>query len=233
MKPLSTGPARAVYVKGTFSRVAQHYDRLNRLMTGGFDRVWRREVIRLTGITDGMKVLDLGAGTGDLARMAQAAAKEIQVVAADFTLEMMLAGRSHSNLPFVAADALQTPFTAESFDVIVSGFLLRNVGNLDEALGEQFRLLIPGGRIIILETTRPVRSLFTPFVWLHMHLVIPALGRLFSRNQEAYEYLSQSSEEFLYAEELKARLEQTGFVAAGFKRKMAGTVAIHWAEKPA
>jgi demethylmenaquinone methyltransferase / 2-methoxy-6-polyprenyl-1,4-benzoquinol methylase len=215
-----------------FSRVTRHYDRLNRLMTGGFDRVWRKEVIRLANLQGGMRVLDLGAGTGDLARLALAAGKNVQVVAADFTLEMMLVGRSRGDLPFVAADALLTPFTEGSFDVIVSGFLLRNVGNLDEALSEQFHLLKPGGRIVILETTRPARSLFTPFVWLHMHLVIPVLGRLFSRNQEAYEYLSQSSERFLSAEELKAHLERTGFTAVGFKREMAGTIAIHWGRKP-
>ena len=228
MDDISRNEDKQTYVRGIFQKVAANYDRMNSLMTGGQVRFWRSECIRLAGIRAGMRVLDLGSGTGDLARMALQTVPGIEVVAADFTLEMMLAGRRKGDLPFVAADAAQTPFTAGSFDVILSGWLVRNVADLDGVLAEHYRLLKPGGRIVILDTTRPTRNLLTPFIWLYMHLVIPLLGRLVSRNQEAYQYLQSSSEGFLLAENLAAKMKVTGFDEVGFKRYMAGTIAIHW-----
>lgn len=219
------------FVRSTFEQVAANYDCMNSLMTAGQDRFWRSECIRLAGIRAGMRVLDLGSGTGDLARMVLQDIAGVEVTAADFTLEMMLAGRRKGDLPFVAADAAQTPFTAGSFDVILSGWLVRNVADLEGVLAEQYRLLKPGGRIVILDTTRPTRNILSPFIWLHMHLVIPLLGRLVSHNREAYKYLQSSSEGFLLAEDLAAKMKDTGFVEVGFKRYMAGTIAIHWGNK--
>jgi demethylmenaquinone methyltransferase/2-methoxy-6-polyprenyl-1,4-benzoquinol methylase len=219
------------YVRDIFEKVAANYDRMNALMTAGQDRFWRSEVIKLAGLRAGMRVLDLGSGTGDLARMAVKSEPGIEVVAADITLEMMLIGRRKGDLPFVAADAGQTPYSSGSFDVVISGWLVRNVVDLDGVLAEQYRLLKPGGRIVILDTTRPSRNLLTPFIWLHMHLVIPLLGKLVSRNPEAYQYLQSSSESFLLAEDLAGKMEKTGFREVGFKRYMAGTIAIHWGDK--
>ncbi len=228
---MNASEKKAEYVRSTFRQVAANYDRMNSLMTGGQDRFWRSECIRLAGIRAGMRILDLGSGTGDLARMALQSVPGVEVVAADFTLEMMLAGSRKGNLPFVAADAVQTPFSAGSFDVILSGWLVRNVADLDGVLAEQYRLLKPGGRIVILDTTRPTRNILSPFIWLYMHMVIPLLGRLVSRNRDAYQYLQSSSEGFLLAEDLAAKMKETGFVEVGFKRYMAGTIAIHWGNK--
>jgi demethylmenaquinone methyltransferase/2-methoxy-6-polyprenyl-1,4-benzoquinol methylase len=109
---------------------------------------------------------------------------------------------------------------------------MRNTADLKLALKEQIRLLNPGGRIVILDTTRPKTNLFTPFIWLHMHLIIPALGRLVTGDRQAYEYLSNSSERFLFAEELAAKMNEAGFTNIAFKRYMFGTIAIHWGIKP-
>jgi demethylmenaquinone methyltransferase/2-methoxy-6-polyprenyl-1,4-benzoquinol methylase len=144
---------------------------------------------------------------------------------------MMLVGRGRGALPFVAADAEGAPFAGAQFDAVISGWLVRNVADLDAVLAEIFRLLCPGGRVVILDTTRPTRNLLTPFIWLYMHLGIPLLGRLVSHNHEAYQYLQQSSEGFLLAEELATRMVKAGFSDVGFKRYMAGTIAIHWANK--
>lgn len=222
---------KATYVRGIFQKVAINYDRMNTLMTAGQDKFWRSEVIKLAGLRAEMRLLDLGSGTGDLARMAVKSEPGIEVVAADITLEMMLTGRRKGDLPFVAADAGQTPFSSGSFDAVISGWLVRNVVDLDGVLAEQYRLLKSGGRIVILDTTRPTRNLLTPFIWLHMHLVIPLLGRLVSRNPEAYQYLQSSSESFLLAEDLAGKMKKTGFREVGFKRYMAGTIAIHWGDK--
>jgi demethylmenaquinone methyltransferase / 2-methoxy-6-polyprenyl-1,4-benzoquinol methylase len=223
----------ALKVRAMFGRIAGNYDRMNRLMTAGFDRVWRREVVRKAKLQPGMRVLDLGTGTGDLARLAYEEVPGISVVAADLTLAMMIAGKKRGKLPFVNSDALAAPFGDATFDVVVSGFLLRNTADLDQALQEQHRLLMPGGRVVVLDTTRPKRNLLTPFIWLHMHVVIPMLGWLISGDRKAYAYLSDSSEHFLLAEELAKRMQKAGFMGVGFRRYMAGTIAIHWGKKGA
>ena len=231
-KTMLQGQERADYVNGIFRRIAGNYDRMNHLMTAGQDRRWRQEAIRRLQLIPGQHLLDLGAGTGDLAREALKQQSQSKVAAADFTLPMMLAGQQRGSLPFVAADGLKLPFAEDTFDGVVSGFLLRNVGNLDKALSEQLRVLRVGGHLVILETTKPRRNLLTPFIWLHMHLIIPLLGGLVSGFREAYQYLPNSSEQFLSAEELAARLSAAGFSQVGFRRLMFGTIAIHWAIKP-
>lgn len=232
MRKFTTGKARAGYVRATFGRIAKRYDLMNRLMTAGLDKRWRHEVLRLADLQPGMRVLEIGTGTGDLARMAIADVPGVRVTAADFTLAMMLTGKERGKLPFVAADALATPFANSVFDAAISGFLMRNAADLNQALSEQFRLLKPGSRIVILDTTRPTHNIFSAFIWLHMHLVIPLLGRLVAGNRQAYEYLSNSSERFLFAEELASRMMEAGFIEIGFRRYMAGTIAIHWGKKP-
>lgn len=231
MKSISTGSEKAAYVNDVFRRIARQYDLMNRLMTGGQDRRWKRAVIRLADIKEGQRILDLGAGTGDLAREALSQEPLAQVTAADFTLEMMQAGQMKGGLPFVAADALSLPFQNETFDCIVSGYLLRNVGDLTQALAEEFRVLREGGRLVILDTTRPKHNLFTPFIWLYMHLIIPLIGGLISGFRDAYEYLPNSSEQFLDAEDLRRKISHAGFREVGFRRFMLGTIAIHWGNK--
>ena len=108
---------------------------------------------------------------------------------------------------------------------------MRNVGNIQEALKEQHRTLKPGGRIVILDTTKPKRNMLTPFIWVHLHVVIPVLGGLVSGFKEAYNYLPDSTEGFITAEELTARMAAVGFKQINFERHMFGTVAIHWAVK--
>jgi demethylmenaquinone methyltransferase/2-methoxy-6-polyprenyl-1,4-benzoquinol methylase len=233
-----TGGERARYVQGMFARIAHRYDLMNRLMTAGQDVRWRREVIRLAALPSRGSLLDLGAGTGDLARQALHQVPDCLPVAVDFTLEMMLEGKSRpapphplKRLVWAAADALNLPFPGECFDAVVSGFLLRNVSDINQALREQYRVLKPGGRIVALDTTRPVRNALTPLINLHMHSVIPALGRLIAGDAEAYRYLPDSTESFLSAEELAKRMQTAGFRELGFHRVMLGTVAIHWGSK--
>jgi demethylmenaquinone methyltransferase/2-methoxy-6-polyprenyl-1,4-benzoquinol methylase len=226
-----TGDERASYVHNVFTRIAKHYNLMNRLMTGGQDIRWRREAIRCLKLSPGTHLLDLGTGTGDLGREALRQQPAIQLVAADFNLDMMSAGQASGPLPWLNADALRLPFPDQSLDAVVSGFLMRNVGSLTSALMEQNRILKQGGQMVILETTRPRLSIFTPFVCLHMHFIIPFVGGMISSYREAYRYLPASSETFLYAEELAAQMISTGFKNVGFYRRMFGTIAIHWGKK--
>ena len=226
-----TGKERGEYVQGMFTRIAHRYDLMNRLMTAGQDVHWREQVIRNARLRKNARLLDIGAGTGDLAREALRLHPEARVVAADFTLEMMRVGQNNGSLPWSAADAMKLPFGKKTFDAIVSGFLMRNVGNLQEALQEQYRVLKPGGRIVILDTTKPKRNLLSPFIWLHMHVVIPFLGGLLSGFKDAYNYLPDSTEDFVTAEELAARMAAVGFRQINFERYMFDTIAIHWGVK--
>ncbi|MBK7319752.1 ubiquinone/menaquinone biosynthesis methyltransferase [Candidatus Villigracilis affinis] len=226
-----TGRERAAYVQNMFTQIAKRYDLMNRLMTGGQDIRWRKMVIKLARMTNNASLLDLGTGTGDLAREALTQFPQARITAADFTLQMMRVGKKNGSLNFSTADALHLPFNDASFDAVISGFLMRNVINLDKAIEEQYRVLKNGGRIVILDTTRPKKNILSPFIWIHMHIIIPTLGGLLTGVSEAYRYLPETTEGFVTAEDMAARMSKTGFKNVNFKRLMFGTIAIHWAEK--
>jgi demethylmenaquinone methyltransferase/2-methoxy-6-polyprenyl-1,4-benzoquinol methylase len=226
-----TGRERASYVQKMFTRIARRYDLMNRLMTGGQDVRWRKRVIELARLKDNSFLLDLGTGTGDLAREALGQFPQAKIIAADFTLEMMRVGQKRGALDFSSADALHLPFSDSSFDAVVSGFLMRNVIDLQKALQEQYRVLKKRGRIVILDTTRPKKNILSPFIWLHMHFIIPTLGGLLTGAKEAYRYLPETTEGFVTAEDLASRMAAVGFKKIGYQRLMFGTIAIHWGEK--
>jgi demethylmenaquinone methyltransferase/2-methoxy-6-polyprenyl-1,4-benzoquinol methylase len=226
-----TGQKRAKYVQTMFTQIARHYDLMNRLMTGGQDIGWRKRVVELARLNENSHLLDIGTGTGDLAREALARFPQAKVVAADFTFEMMRIGGRHGPLNFSSTDALRLPFADSSFDAVISGFLMRNVIDLQKALEEQYRILKNNGRIVILDTTRPKKNILSPLVWLHMHVTIPVLGWLLAGAKEAYLYLPESTEGFVTAETLASRMAAAGFKKVDYQRFMFGTIAIHWGEK--
>jgi demethylmenaquinone methyltransferase/2-methoxy-6-polyprenyl-1,4-benzoquinol methylase len=186
-------------------------------------------------------LLDLGAGTGDLGREARRQNPACQAIAADFTLEMMRVGRQNllttpqaqaERLEWSGADALHLPFPDGFFDAVVSGFLLRNVTDLSRSLAEQFRVLKPGGRIVALDTTPPPRSVLTPLIDFHLHTIIPTVGRILTGQSDAYQYLPDTTQNFLPPQQLAARLMAAGFSSIGYQRRMFGTIAIYWGTKP-
>jgi demethylmenaquinone methyltransferase/2-methoxy-6-polyprenyl-1,4-benzoquinol methylase len=226
-----SGTERARAVQEMFTRIAPRYDLMNRLMTFGQDVGWREEVIRRARLSAGQRLLDLGAGTGDLAGEALRQQPDLQVTAADFTLRMMVFGQARHPVGrpnWSAADARKLPFPEATFDAVVSGFLLRNVTDLPGSLSEQRRVLKPGGRIVCLDTSPPPANFLAPLIRFHLHTVIPTLGKLIAGQAEAYEYLPDTTENFLAPERLAARLVEAGFQEVGFRRLMFGTIAIHW-----
>ena len=204
---------------------------MNHLMTLGMDILLRQQVIRIANPGKNDRVLDAGSGTGDLSRAMRKRSPSIEIHAADFSLEMMRAVADWRGISRCAADALLLPFTGDSFDIVLSGYLLRNVGDLNTALHEQFRVLKPGGRIVVLDTTRPRKNLLTPLIKFYFRVVIPALGKLFTGNREAYTYLIESSENFVSAENLAEAMRAAGFQDVTFRIRMFGTMAIHTAVK--
>jgi demethylmenaquinone methyltransferase/2-methoxy-6-polyprenyl-1,4-benzoquinol methylase len=233
-----TGREREKYVREMFTHIARRYDLMNAIMTAGQDARWRREVIRRAQLPPGSRLLDLGAGTGDLTAEALRQHPDCRVTAVDFTREMMRVGRQRGipeldagPIDWCSGDALQLPFPPESFDAVVSAFLMRNVNDVRRALAEQLRVLKPDGCVVILDTTPPPASVLSPLIHFHLQRVIPALGSLIAGAGEAYHYLPDSTEGFLEPEIMAARMTAAGFRQVAYQRLMFGTIAIHWGLK--
>jgi demethylmenaquinone methyltransferase / 2-methoxy-6-polyprenyl-1,4-benzoquinol methylase len=230
------GPERARYVQEMFARIAGRYDLMNRLMTFGQDVRWRRYVIRQAALPPDGRLLDIATGTGDIAAEGVSQHPGTTAIAADFTLEMMQAGRraypARRVLHWVGADTLALPFPDDQFDAVTSGFLMRNVIDVSGALREQLRVTRPGGRVVILESSPPKRNLLRPFIQLHLALVIPTLGRLVTGDADAYLYLPTTTERFQTPSALAVTMRDLGFVNVDFRLFMAGTIAVHVGVKP-
>jgi demethylmenaquinone methyltransferase / 2-methoxy-6-polyprenyl-1,4-benzoquinol methylase len=223
---VETGRLPAEGVQRMFDRIAPVYDAMNRVMTAGLDRRWRRITVEQV-VRKGDRVLDACCGTGDLAIAAEA--RGADVVGLDFSEAMLERARSKSReIEWVRGDVLALPFDDASFDAVTVGFGVRNVDDLEAGLRELRRVLRPGGRIGILEITRP-RGALAPFYRLWFDRVVPAIGRAVPGGA-AYTYLPASVRRFPAPEELAALLEDAGFAAVRFRLFAGGIVALHVAE---
>lgn len=219
---------RSDNVRAMFTRIAKSYDLMNRLMSGGRDLAWRRRLLRKLTLSDSAVVLDLGAGTGDLSNELQKLNSSLKIMAADFTLGMLTTDRDWHGIPRVNADAQTLPFQGQAFDALISGFLVRNVEDVDQALREMARAIKPGGSVGILDMTRPRKNLLTPIINFFLNRIVPLMGALITGQKEAYTYLPNSTQTFLSAEELAEKMSQAGFVNVHFEVLNFGTVAIHY-----
>ncbi len=228
------GKERATYVQGMFDRIAGRYNLMNRLMTFGQDLRWRRFVVQQARLKPGDKLLDLATGTGDIAFEALKQVPGVQAFGGDFSLGMMLVGQglAHGDqVQWNQSDALNLPFPDDSFEAVTSGYLMRNVIDIPRALAEQRRVLKPGGRIVVLDTSPPPHNLLRPFILIYLRYVIPLLGRLISGNADAYEYLPASTQKFKTPDELAALMREAGFQNVHYQTFMFQTMAVHWGEK--
>jgi demethylmenaquinone methyltransferase / 2-methoxy-6-polyprenyl-1,4-benzoquinol methylase len=209
-----------------FDRIAPVYDAMNRVMTAGLDRRWRRITVEQV-VRKGDRVLDACCGTGDLALAARS--RGADVVGLDFSEAMLERARAKSSeIEWIRGDVLALPFGDASFDAVTVGFGVRNVDDLEAGLRELRRVLCPGGRVGILEITRP-RGLVAPFYRLWFDRVVPLLGKVLPGGS-AYTYLPASVRRFPGPEELAALLEGSGFAAVRFRLFAGGIVALHVAE---
>jgi len=218
-----SGTLRPDAVRGMFDRIAPVYDAMNRVMTAGLDRSWRRLTVEAV-VQPGDRVLDACCGTGDLA---VAAEREGGIVTGlDFSPRMLERARKKSEtVTWIEGDLLELPFEDGSFDAATVGFGVRNVADLEAGLAELQRVLRPGGRLAILEITQP-RGVLRPFFSLWFERIVPLLGKVLPGGK-AYTYLPASVRRFPGAEELAALLEQRGFEQVRF-RLLGGTiVALH------
>jgi demethylmenaquinone methyltransferase / 2-methoxy-6-polyprenyl-1,4-benzoquinol methylase len=223
---VETGKLPAEGVRVMFDRIAPVYDAMNRVMTAGLDRRWRRETAHAV-VRPGDAVLDACCGTGDLAL---AAAREGgRVTGLDFSERMLERARKKApQLEWVEGDLLALPFADATFDAATVGFGVRNVDDLEAGLRELRRVLRPGGRLGVLEITRP-RGLMRPFFRLWFDVLVPLAGKVLPGGK-AYTYLPASVRRFPGPEDLSAALERSGFGGVGFSVLAGGIVALHTAE---
>ena len=219
---VETGMLSPDGVRSMFDRIAPVYDAMNRVMTAGLDGRWRRLTAEI--VSPGDRVLDACCGTGDLAL---AAARRGGVVTGlDFSEPMLERARAKApELEWVQGDVLALPFGDASFDAATVGFGVRNVADLDAGLRELRRVLRSGGRLGILEITRP-RGVLAPFYKLWFDAIVPALGKVLPGGS-AYTYLPASVRRFPGPDELVARLEAAGFAGISYRLLAGGIVALH------
>lgn len=229
---------KASYVRRMFDAITPQYDLMNRLMTGGRDETWRRLAARECRPGDTGQVLDVAAGTADLSLSIARQYPAAMVYALDFSLPMLERGKSKSStqpagerIRFLAGDALRLPFPEGTFDAVTSGFLMRNVVNIERAFAEMARVTRPNGRVICLEISRPTVPMFGRLFWWYFTRVVPWVGRLISGHGEAYTYLPQSLAQFVTADELAQKMESAGLDDVSYRRLMFGTVALHVGHK--
>ena len=219
----STGTLPANEVRAMFDRIAPVYDVMNRVMTAGLDLRWRRIAAEAV-VRSGDRVLDACCGTGDLA---VACAKRGGVVTGlDFSPAML--ERARRKLPaatWVEGDLLALPFEAESFETATVGFGVRNVADLEKGLAELRRVLVPGGRVAVLEITQP-RGLLAPFYRLWFDRIVPLLGKLL-KGGAAYTYLPASVRRFPGPDELAGLMRTVGFDEISYRTFAGGIVALH------
>ena len=214
-------------VRGMFDRIAPVYDVMNHVMTAGLDRRWRKLAVQQV-VWPGDRVLDACCGTGDLA--VEAERRGGRVVGLDFSGKMLERARKKSGaIEWVQGDALALPFGDGEFDAATVGFGVRNPADLEAGLRELARVLRPGGKLAVLEITRP-RGVLKPFFRLWFDVVVPLAGRVLPGGK-AYTYLPASVRRFPGPDDLTALMERAGFADVGYRLLGGGIVALHAAVK--
>jgi demethylmenaquinone methyltransferase/2-methoxy-6-polyprenyl-1,4-benzoquinol methylase len=225
------GTLEAGQVRAMFDRIAGPYDAMNTLMTAGMHHRWRDRAVELAAVGPGSRVIDVATGTGDLAiALARVVGPDGEVVACDFSEQMLVRARAKApQLRFEWADALALPYASDSFDAATVGFGARNFSDLRRGIEEMVRVVAPGGRVVILEITRPTREPLASFFRAWFDRIVPALGR-FAGERDAYSYLPSSVKRFPAPRELAALMDGCGLSNISYVLTAGGIIAIHVGE---
>ncbi len=233
-----TGPARQRYVADLFSRISGHYDLMNDVMTLGMHRGWKRRTAAIAARAMPGPALDVSTGTGDLAFQLARDSGTDRIVGLDLLPEMIARARGkatrqeYSKVCFTVGDALSLPFSTGAFACATAGFSLRNMPDVRQAVGEMARVVMPGGRVALLELSPMETSLKARLFRLYFHGMVPLIGKLIARDRAAYTYLPQSVDRFYDAENLAGILRDSGLERVNYRRLGFGTVCLHWGDKP-
>ncbi|MBG21958.1 MAG: bifunctional demethylmenaquinone methyltransferase/2-methoxy-6-polyprenyl-1,4-benzoquinol methylase UbiE [Idiomarinaceae bacterium] len=222
-------------VANVFNSVAKKYDIMNDVMSFGIHRLWKRYTIDCSGVRKGMKVLDIAGGTGDLtAQFSRRVGPTGEVVLADINQAMLDVGRDKlrnmgivDNVDYVQANAEELPFESDRFDIITIAFGLRNVTDKQKALESMFRVLKPGGRLLVLEFSKPEPPLLSQAYDFYSFNVLPKMGQLVAGDAESYQYLAESIRMHPDQETLKGMMETAGYEQVTYHNLTGGIVALH------
>jgi demethylmenaquinone methyltransferase/2-methoxy-6-polyprenyl-1,4-benzoquinol methylase len=223
---------KAQRVRGVFDSVAQKYDLMNDLLSGGLHRAWKAYAVAVADVRPGHKVLDIAGGTGDLARaFARRAGETGEVILTDINEAMLRVGRDRLldaglNLPTLACDAEHLPWPDGRFDLVSVAFGLRNMTHKDRALAEMCRVLRPGGRLLVLEFSKVAPPL-APLYDLYSFKLMPLVGRLVAGDADSYRYLAESIRMHPDQATLKAMMKGAGFGHVDVHNLAGGIVALH------
>lgn len=231
---------KASYVAGVFDSVANKYDIMNDIMSGGVHRIWKHITVEISRVKPGQKVLDVAGGTGDLAaKFAKRVGPSGHVVLSDINQSMLDVGRDRlidkglvKNISYVLADAQMLPFQDDSFDIVSIGFGLRNVTDKDRALISMRRVLRPGGKLLILEFSKPYSDLISKLYDEYSFKIIPKLGKLFANDEGSYKYLAESIRVHPDQETLKQMVQKAGLLNVEYINMSGGIAAVHMGIKP-
>jgi demethylmenaquinone methyltransferase/2-methoxy-6-polyprenyl-1,4-benzoquinol methylase len=226
---------KAEKVAEVFHSVASSYDLMNDLMSAGIHRLWKRMTIEMSGVRRGHRVLDIAGGTGDLAaKFSRIVGSEGQVVLADINDSMLKVGRDRlmdrgvvNNIQFAQANAQYLPFPDNTFDVITIAFGLRNVTDKAMALRSMNRVLKPGGKLLVLEFSKPPSQLLSKIYDSYSFSILPKLGQLFAKDSDSYQYLAESIRMHPDQETLKSMVADAGFSNCDYHNMTGGIVALH------
>ncbi len=224
-------------VESMFDTISDNYDRLNRVISLGIDQSWRKKVIKRVIDHQPETVLDVATGTGDLV-IALAASTATELVGLDLSKGMLNAGEQkirdkqlQDRISMRQGDAEAIPYEDDHFDAITVAFGVRNFENLEKGLKEMRRVLKPGGLVVILETAVPTKFPFKQFYKLYSSNLLPLIGRLFSKDRAAYQYLSESASVFPYGEAFNNILRNSGFIQVEDMPQTFGVASIYKATK--
>ncbi len=231
---------KAKKVAEVFHSVAAKYDLMNDVLSGGMHRLWKRFTIELSGVRSGNRVLDIAGGTGDLAaKFSRLVGPTGQVVLADINDSMLKVGRDRlldrgvaGNIEFVQADAEKLPFPDNHFDCVTIAFGLRNVTHKDQAIRSMLRVLKPGGRLLVLEFSKPTNKLMSKAYDAYSFAFMPLAGKLITNDSESYRYLAESIRMHPDQETLKSMMVEAGFDRVTYPNMTSGIVAVHRGIKP-
>jgi demethylmenaquinone methyltransferase / 2-methoxy-6-polyprenyl-1,4-benzoquinol methylase len=226
---------KANLVADVFQSVASNYDLMNDVMSFGMHRLWKQFTIGKAALRPGQTVLDVASGTGDLAKaFAKAVGQSGKVVMSDINEAMLQVGRDRlvdagmiGNIECTQADAEKLPFQSDYFDCVSIAFGLRNVTNKDAALASMFRVLKPGGKLLVLEFSKPTLPLLQKCYDLYSFKIIPKMGEVIAKDRDSYQYLVESIRKHPDQETLKAMMENAGFEDVTYYNLTGGVVALH------
>ncbi len=221
----------SISVRRLFSEISRRYDLANHLLSAGLDYTWRARVVKLVRSGRSGRILDLATGSGDLALALRKGCPEAQIVAVDFCQPMLLQAKRKGLQMLVNADGTRLPFHSQVFDVVTVAFGLRNMESWSGALKEMARVLVPGGRLLILDFSLPNPGWFRGVYRFYLHCLLPAIASWITGNREAYRYLGESIEQFPSGQMMTTLLKTNGFEQADARTFCFGIVSLYRAQR--